>query len=148
MQRQVEQAAQLLGAAEALRQAIRSRHSPADRVHYEKIVAIVRAALDPAALASAWRRGQALGLEGAINLTKTLAVTSSSAPAANAAEALTAREREVLRLLATGLTNADIATQLAISPTTVNAHLRAIYDKLGVRSRSAATRFALDHSLI
>jgi DNA-binding NarL/FixJ family response regulator len=148
MQRQVKQAAQLLGAAEALRQAIRSRHSPADRVHYEKIVALVRAALDPAALASAWRRGQALGLEGAMDLTKTLTVTVSSPPTTNAAEALTAREREVLRLVAAGLTNAAIATQLAISPTTVNAHVRAIYDKLGVHSRSAATRFALDHSLI
>jgi DNA-binding NarL/FixJ family response regulator len=148
MQRQVKQAAQLLGAAEALRQAIRSRHSPADRVHYEKIVALVRAALDPAALASAWRRGQALGLEGAMDLTKTLTVTVSSTPTTNAAEALTAREREVLRLVAAGLTNAAIATQLAISPTTVNAHVRAIYDKLGVHSRSAATRFALDHSLI
>jgi DNA-binding NarL/FixJ family response regulator len=61
---------------------------------------------------------------------------------------LTAREREVLQLVAAGLTNAAIASVLVISQHTVSAHLRTIYDKLGVRSRSAATRFALEHGLV
>jgi predicted ATPase/DNA-binding CsgD family transcriptional regulator len=55
---------------------------------------------------------------------------------------LTSREVEVLRLIARGLTYAQIAEQLVISPRTVDAHLRAIYGKLGVRSRHEATLLA------
>jgi predicted ATPase/DNA-binding CsgD family transcriptional regulator len=61
---------------------------------------------------------------------------------------LTAREVEVLRLLATGLTDAQIAEHLVLSLHTVHAHLRSIYSKLGVTSRSAATRFAFEHQLV
>ncbi len=60
---------------------------------------------------------------------------------------LTPREAEVLRLLAAGLANAEIAEQLSLSPRTVNAHLTTIYSKLGVTTRGAAIRFALDHDL-
>lgn len=59
----------------------------------------------------------------------------------------TAREREVLRFLAQGLTYDGIAAALVISPHTVNRHLTAIYTKLGVTSRHAATRWAIDHHL-
>jgi ATP/maltotriose-dependent transcriptional regulator MalT len=51
---------------------------------------------------------------------------------------LTGREVEVLRLLALGLGNSEIADRLVLSPRTVHAHLRSIYDKLGVNSRTAA----------
>ena len=61
---------------------------------------------------------------------------------------LTVREVEVLRLLAQGLTDAQIGAQLIISPRTVNTHLKAIYGKIQVSSRSAATRYALDQHLI
>jgi non-specific serine/threonine protein kinase len=60
---------------------------------------------------------------------------------------LTPREVEVLRLVATGLTNTQIAQRLHVTPRTVNAHLTAIYSKLGVSSRSGAIRYALDHQL-
>jgi predicted ATPase/DNA-binding CsgD family transcriptional regulator len=60
---------------------------------------------------------------------------------------LSAREVEVLRLVATGLTNAQIAQLLSVTPRTVNAHLTAIYRKLGVSTRSGAIRYALDHQL-
>jgi DNA-binding CsgD family transcriptional regulator len=60
---------------------------------------------------------------------------------------LTPREVEVLRLVSTGLTNAQIAHHLSVTPRTVNAHLTAIYSKLGVASRSWAIRYALDHQL-
>jgi DNA-binding CsgD family transcriptional regulator/tetratricopeptide (TPR) repeat protein len=60
---------------------------------------------------------------------------------------LTAREVEVLRLVVEGLTNAQVAEQLFLSPRTVNGHLTAIYTKLNVSSRAAAIRFALEHDL-
>ncbi len=60
---------------------------------------------------------------------------------------LTAREIEVLRLLATGLSNKRIAEYLVLSPHTVNVHIHSIFSKLAVHSRSAATRYALDHQL-
>jgi DNA-binding NarL/FixJ family response regulator len=55
---------------------------------------------------------------------------------------------EVLRLVALGLTNPQIAEKLVISPQTVHAHLRSIYSKLGVTTRSAATRFAVEHQIV
>jgi DNA-binding NarL/FixJ family response regulator len=61
---------------------------------------------------------------------------------------LTAREVEVLRLVAQGLTDAQVAERLIVSAHTVHAHLRAIYGKLEITSRAAATRFAVDHHLV
>lgn len=61
---------------------------------------------------------------------------------------LTQRQVEVLRLVARGMTNAEIADSLYVSRRTVHAHLRAIFHKLGVGNRSAATRFAIQHGLL
>ena len=58
---------------------------------------------------------------------------------------LTAREVEVLRLLAGGLTDVRVAEKLVLSPRTVHAHVSTIYNKLGVTSRSAAPRYAIEH---
>jgi len=70
------------------------------------------------------------------------------APTSIPYEPLTARELEVLHLLAQDLNNPQIAERLVVSRRTVEAHLRSIYDKLGVRSRDAAIRFALEHGLV
>ncbi|NTW35907.1 MAG: response regulator transcription factor, partial [Syntrophobacteraceae bacterium] len=61
---------------------------------------------------------------------------------------LTAREVEVLRLVARGLTDAQVADDLVLSRRTVSTHLSSIYSKLGIGSRSAATRFAVEHGLV
>ena len=105
-----------------------------------------------------WREGQsmtpeqALAAQGPAAITKqassilqpkTTNTSSSTLPAG-----LTRREAEVLRLIAGGLSNAEIAAQLVISPLTVNAYLRSIYSKLGVSSRTAAMRYAIDHNFI
>lgn len=58
---------------------------------------------------------------------------------------LTDREMEVLCLITQGLSDAQVAHRLTISPRTVNAHLRSIYRKLGVTSRHAATHYALNY---
>ena len=60
---------------------------------------------------------------------------------------LSAREVEVLQLVAEGLSSAEVAERLVLSPRTVEQHLRSIYNKLGVSSRAAATRFAVLHHL-
>ena len=60
---------------------------------------------------------------------------------------LTAREVEVLRLVAAGLSNAEIAERLFLSPNTVKAHVAHILAKIGVHNRAAATEFALRHGI-
>jgi DNA-binding CsgD family transcriptional regulator len=60
---------------------------------------------------------------------------------------LSEREVEVLRLVAKGMTNAEIADALSISPRTVQQHLTNLYGKLDVSSRAGATRFAVEHGL-
>ncbi len=61
---------------------------------------------------------------------------------------LSPREADVLRLLAQGMTNKHIAQELLLSVRTVEAHLRAIYDKLGVTSRTEAVLWAVRHERI
>jgi DNA-binding NarL/FixJ family response regulator len=60
---------------------------------------------------------------------------------------LTPREIEVLGRVAVGITNAQVAKELFISPRTVETHLTSIYHKLGMSSRATATRYALEHGL-
>ena len=61
---------------------------------------------------------------------------------------LTAREVEVLSLLARGHSNKEIANQLFVTPKTVSSHVQHIYAKLGVSSRARATHFATQHGLV
>jgi DNA-binding NarL/FixJ family response regulator len=61
---------------------------------------------------------------------------------------LTTREIEVLRLVAKGLTDAQVAEQLVISTRTVNTHLTSIYGKIGVSSRIAATLYSVEHQIL
>jgi DNA-binding NarL/FixJ family response regulator len=69
-------------------------------------------------------------------------------PSPSGLEHLTQRQIEVLRLVARGMTNAEIAEALFLSRRTVHAHLRSIFHKLEVGHRSAATRFAIQHGLL
>jgi DNA-binding NarL/FixJ family response regulator len=79
-----------------------------------------------------------------------VARVESLAPAAapRAAGGLTAREVQVLRLVAAGKSNRAIAADLAISEHTVARHVQNTFGKLGVSSRSAATAFAFEHGLL
>jgi DNA-binding NarL/FixJ family response regulator len=61
---------------------------------------------------------------------------------------LTPREVEILRLLARGLLNKEIALRLQITPKTVGNHIEHIYAKIGVSSRAAAGLFATEHGLL
>jgi DNA-binding CsgD family transcriptional regulator len=72
----------------------------------------------------------------------------SGRPPARAAGGLTAREVEVLRLVAAGKTNRVIAADLVLSEKTVARHLSNIYAKLGLSTRAAATAYAYEHGLV
>ena len=61
---------------------------------------------------------------------------------------LTAREVEVLRLIAAGRTNLEISRELVLSLRTVARHITNIYGKIGARSKSDATAYAIGHGLM
>jgi len=149
-------AARLWGSAEVLNEAIGAPRSPFDRISYERAVAAARAQLGEKAFAAAWAEGRTMTPEQAlVTQTPKVGLISggpSSAPSTKVptlySGGLSARELEVLRLLAQGVTDAQIAEQLVLSLHTIHAHLRTIYSKLGVTSRSAATRYAFEHQLV
>ncbi len=126
----------------------------------DRVLANVHARLDKNAFAEAWKLGLAMTLPQVLaaatsscpspeqDSTRQQAATAPPSPLAVIHNDLTARQVEVLSLLAQGLSNAQIAERLVVSPYTINRHVQSIYNKLGVNSRSAATRYALEHHLI
>jgi predicted ATPase/DNA-binding CsgD family transcriptional regulator len=157
-------AARLYGAAESLRESVGIPIPPVYRADYERSVAAARILLGEKAFAAAWAEGRTMTLEHVLDGAPRLSATPSSSrpvdtteqgalvrspePAPLVSASLTPRESEVLRLLAQGLTSAQIAERLVIGVVTVNFHVRSIYSKLGVTSRAAATRYALEHHLV
>jgi DNA-binding NarL/FixJ family response regulator len=85
-------------------------------------------------------------LEAAPDLARAEALAQK--PAGRAAGGLTARELQVLRLVAAGQTNRSIAADLFLSERTVDRHVSNTFTKLGVSSRAAATAYAYQHQLI
>jgi non-specific serine/threonine protein kinase len=130
-------AAKLWGAAEALRERMGMYLSPCDLAHsgYERDLAAVRATLDEASFDAAWTEGRAMSFEQALEYALEEPTTHgvTSAPAG-----LTRREMEVLRLVARGMSNREIAADLVLSEHTVHRHVSNVLGKLGVSSRTAA----------
>ena len=131
------------------------RAGPRKRVieHLNEPLAATRAAvyarLGEASFAKAFAEGRSLTADDLLAIPHPIPPGSKS-PLSGAVhfEPLTGRETEVLRLLAEDLNNPQIAERLVVSRRTVDAHLRAIYAKLGVRSRDAAIRVAGEYGLI
>jgi non-specific serine/threonine protein kinase len=152
-------AARLAGAVESMFAGMSavSPLTPPARAAYERNMAAARARLGDQAFDTARAAGRQMTLPQALAL-----ALEDGGPAPEPARepsrpvrtnparpaGLTEREVEVLRLLAEGLTSPQIAERLVLSPLTVNAHLRNIYAKLGVSSRTAAARFAVEHGLV
>jgi predicted ATPase/DNA-binding CsgD family transcriptional regulator len=151
-------AARLFGAAEAMREtlseAVAFQHTPEEVAWREPFLVRARSRLGEQAWEEALRRGRAMRLKEAIEYALSPEEPSATTPApeqpptsSDPPAGLTSREVEVLKLVATGMTNAQVAETLFLSPRTVQRHLNSVYHKIGVGSRTAATRFALEHGL-
>jgi DNA-binding CsgD family transcriptional regulator len=137
----------LWGADEALREASGLSLSPFERSHpdYEGYQAAARSRLDETSWEAAWAEGRAMTPEEAIEY----ALKSKEPPSPQKETAgLSECELEVLRLVADGLTDPQVASRLYVSRRTVGNHLSSIYRKLGIPSRAAAAKAAVERSLI
>ncbi|MBX2999995.1 MAG: tetratricopeptide repeat protein [Caldilineaceae bacterium] len=155
-----ESGVRLFGASSALRHALGIPQPPFRRAAYERMLAHGRSQLDETKAAQAWAQGQAMSVEQAVQYASTLAAsaphrssrqqnrqTQATRQDASPLSALTEREVEVLRLVASGMTDAQVAEELVLSVRTINSHLRSIYSKLGVNTRTAAARYAVEHGI-
>jgi predicted ATPase/DNA-binding CsgD family transcriptional regulator len=154
-------AVRLLGAAQTLVD-VTEHLAPVERLAYERAVARLRALLGEESFTAAWTKGRSMtpqqavaAPEGAVSPELILTIPQplpggELLPARRRANpaGLTAREMELLRLLAQGMTSHQIAERLILSLHTVNAHVRSIYSKLGLNSRSALTRYAIEQHLL
>ncbi|HZA74310.1 MAG TPA: LuxR C-terminal-related transcriptional regulator [Propionibacteriaceae bacterium] len=141
-------AARLWGAAEAMTESYGTRLTRATRamIDYDRQLAEAQERLDAPTWAAAWAEGRRMTTDQAVRYA--LADDEAEAlPPEPHPSGLTGREVDVLRLVAAGLTSADVGQRLFLSPRTVDWHLSSIYTKLGVHSRTEATRFALSHGL-
>jgi DNA-binding CsgD family transcriptional regulator len=129
---------------------IRHVDSPADARLREEPLRAARQALGPEQTRAAEQRGAAMSWatanEYALLLTE--APGPAQAPAAAGLGGLSARERELVTLVAQGATNAQIAARLYISVRTVSSHLDRIRDKTGCRRRAELSRLALTEGLV
>ena len=115
----------------------------------EQAQSTIRQALGPDRVRAAEERGAAMSLDTAAEYALLLTAPAPSAAAAGPGlGGLSARERELVTLVAHGRTNAQIAAQLHISVRTVGSHLDRIRDKTGCRRRADLTRLALTAGLV
>ena len=136
------QAARLWGAAEAGREATGIALPPVERALHEPHLASARSRLGTAAWEEALSGGRAMSLDEAAEYALEQENVPPTAPtpeepmAGELADNLTRREREVAVLVARGLTNRQISTELTISERTAANHVAKILKKLGLRSRA------------
>jgi predicted ATPase/DNA-binding CsgD family transcriptional regulator len=147
--------AQLLGAAHAWSEQLGGTITPVALAANDYASAPAREILGEEAFALEFAVGKCLTLDEVLALAAEITQPEQEPHTARLSAAmgeypndLTRREMEVLRLVATGLSNPQIAEQLVVSVRTVEAHLRSIFAKLEVTSRTAAARFALEHGLV
>ncbi|TMD64917.1 MAG: tetratricopeptide repeat protein [Chloroflexi bacterium] len=154
-QGQLSWGVRLLGAVETVREARGVPRPPVMQGFYEQSLASARAGLGEEAFAAVWAQGRAMTPEQALVARDPVPTTKPPAPARAPTaprpvypDGLTEREVEVLRLVAQGMTDAQVAEQLVLSPHTIQGQLRSIYQKIHVKSRRAAMQYAIEHQLI
>jgi predicted ATPase/DNA-binding NarL/FixJ family response regulator len=148
-----ERAALLLGASAAVWHELGSVVPPYWQAYHDGCEAAARAALDEGRYRACWQEGYALSraqaTAAALDDQDTVAA-ARPAPAAAAADGafeLSARELEVARLVADGLSNPAIASALFVSVATVKTHVSHILAKLGLDSRTQLARWIAGHDL-
>jgi predicted ATPase/DNA-binding SARP family transcriptional activator/DNA-binding CsgD family transcriptional regulator len=153
-QGQPVRSARLWGAGEALMREIGTGLAPVERYHYWPYIASARTQLGEAAWQAAWDEGRGMTSEQAVEYALSeeepvplARAGSEQAPADKQAGLLTRREKEVVALVARGLTNRQISEELFISERTVDAHVRKVLKKLGLRSRAQVAIWATDQQL-
>jgi non-specific serine/threonine protein kinase len=150
---QAEVAVRLFGVAGALRDA-GATIPPLAQQNADHTLADLRTRLDEDTFAAAWAEGQALSLDDAIACAGAVGVQPALAPVRAAQvdtarpDGLSAREVEVLALLAEGRSNREIAETLVLSPRTVEHHLARIYSKINARRRADAAAYAVRRNLL
>jgi DNA-binding CsgD family transcriptional regulator len=147
-------AARLLGAIEEQFRRSGARPFPSDQPDYQRIEDLARRALGDANYAGAHDAGQRLGARDWLVLADEV-VAAAREPTllphdrgGSEGTELTARERDVLRLLVDGHSNAEIADSLFIGIRTVRMHVANILAKLGMATRTAAAAHAIRHGLV
>jgi non-specific serine/threonine protein kinase len=147
-------AARLFGAAAALCQAFGATFGLPERERFARAEASARASCGATAFSDAETAGRAMAAEQAVaEASAVLEAVAAVLPSrwqsdADAGLGLTRREEEVLRLVAAGATDREIAEALAISPRTVGVHVGHVLAKLGVETRRAARAKALRERLV
>lgn len=151
-EKRYERAICLWGAAEVFREQANAPLPPAYKSDYQKYLTLAHEKLGEKAYIAALQQGRGLAPADVIDLATHDDIVLPEMPSTNGEELiaefhLTKREVEILRLVSTGMTDAQVAEQLFLSPRTISKHLESIYSKLQVNSRTAATRFALSHKI-
>lgn len=152
-QRKPRRAIHLLGAADALRAMMGVPLPPVDQRKQAYALEKAHQLLGLASYQRAWQQGHTMTLEQVLNPSSTEKPSSLTEPSHGVAVSephtrLTPRERETLQWLVAGLKNSHIAKRMGLSVVTVNSHLRSIYNKLGVSSRSQAVCIAREQKLL
>ncbi|HET9001404.1 MAG TPA: tetratricopeptide repeat protein, partial [bacterium] len=133
---QPKRVARLLGAVDALLRTAGIHLEPAEHADFEQTAASVRARLGDDAFASAWRSGHDMTLDEAVDDALAPAAAVPEPASGTTPDPLTAREREVVALVAQGLSNRAIASRLVIAERTAEGHVQSILNKLGFNSRA------------
>jgi predicted ATPase/DNA-binding CsgD family transcriptional regulator len=148
-----EAAARLYGAVAELQVTAGWSQAIWHRERHERSVAATQASLGPDAFATCWRAGSAFSNAEMVNeASAVLAAVRAEATGAGSSPGLrpaglTRRECDVLRLVAAGRSDREIAEGLFVSRSTVANHVANIFGKLGVSSRAAAAAWAVRHGL-
>jgi non-specific serine/threonine protein kinase len=141
-------AARLFGAAHTWRQTFGQARSFFYEPGYQRILAAARAQLKGDDWSVGYEAGRGLTSEQAMAEARQAGQAYASVSLEPYPAGLTEREVEVLSLVAEGLKDQEIADQLVVSPRTVHAHLRSVYSKLGVCTRTAAAHQAMQLQLV
>jgi non-specific serine/threonine protein kinase len=136
----------LAGAMDEQRPALDALPWPSERRNLDDWLGQVRRTLGPSTYREAWEDGRASTLEQAVRRAEALTVdaVANSSPGG----VLSPRERQVALLLARGLTNKQIATELTVAANTVRAHVEHILDKLDLHSRAQIAVWAIQQGLL